>query len=258
MPALGQRAMPHTGARRQGRRLDHDRNAPKHGRMLHIADHQFETAATPPVLADDELHLWLLERPAGLAPRAMSAFAHAELGRLLGAYAGIAQPPAVGRDPHGKPFALDAQHPHFNLSHGGARIALAFARRHAVGVDVEAAGRQLAPLQLATRFFAAAETRALAAIEDADALHAAFVDLWTCKEAVLKAHGRGLAFGLDRLRFEFDHSRPRALAEIAAEAGPASEWHVARFDAGSAHAGAVAWRGDPLRVRAFHGLGTGG
>lgn len=219
--------------------------------MQRIVTSDFEIPATPPVLGDDELHLWLFERPPGLSPRAMSAFAHAELGRLLGAYAGNAEPPALARDTHGKPFALDSGHPHFNLSHGGERIALAFARRHAVGVDVEAAHRRAAPLDLATRFFASDEVRALSGINDAEALHMAFVDLWTCKEAVLKALGRGLAFGLDRLRFELDRDGPQALAEIAAEAGHVSDWHVARFDAGGAHAGAVAWRGDALRVRAF-------
>ena len=71
------------------------------------------------------------------------------------------------------------------------------------------------------------------------------------KEAVLKALGRGLAFGLDRLRFELDGNDPRALADIAAEAGAVAEWQVTRFDAGHDHAGALAWRGPPLRVRAL-------
>lgn len=231
--------------------LDLGLHGPKHAHMQRIASSQFETPTAAPALGDDELHLWLLERPAGLSPRAMSALAHAEVGRLLGAYSGSDAPPALARDSHGKPFALDSMHPHFNLSHGGERIALAFSRRHAVGVDVEAHRHRLSPLELATRFFAADEALALSGITDTDALHTAFVELWTCKEAVLKALGRGLAFGLDRLRFDLDDGTPRALAEIAAEAGQVADWHVARFDPGAAHAGAVAWRGEPLRVRAF-------
>jgi len=218
--------------------------------MHRIVASDFETTRSVPVLADDEVHLWLVERPPRLSPRALSAAAHAEAGRLLMGYAGSAAPPAVARDAHGKPYVLDAGHPNFNLSHGGERIALAFARRHAVGIDVEALRRRHSSLELAARFFDAAETRALAALA-AGERERAFVNLWTCKEAVLKALGRGLAFGLDRLRFEFDGDDPHGLAEIAAEAGAVAEWQVARFDAGPGHVGALAWRGPPLRVRAF-------
>lgn len=218
--------------------------------MHRIAANDFETVRGVPALADDEVHLWLVERPPALSPRALSAAAHAEAGRLLMAYAGIAAPPAIARDAHGKPYVLDAGHPDFNLSHGGERIALAFARGHAVGIDVEALRRRHSSIELARRFFHASEARALAALAEAER-EDAFVHLWTCKEAVLKALGRGLAFGLERLRFDFDGSDPRALAEIAVEAGTATEWQVARFDAGAGHAGALAWRGPPLRVRAF-------
>lgn len=230
--------------------LDGGRGAPKHVRMQRIAASEFEIHGTPPALGDDEVHLWLIERPPGLAARAVSVAAHAEVGRLLMAYSGSAAPPALARDTHGKPYVLDAGYPHFNLSHGGERIAIAFARGCAVGVDVEATQRRHSPLELAERFFAADEARALAAFEASD-VQGAFVRLWTCKEAVLKALGRGIAFGLDRLRFDFEGTDPRALVAIAEEAGDVGEWQVTRFDAGSGHAGALAWRGPRLRVRAM-------
>jgi 4'-phosphopantetheinyl transferase len=239
-------------ARRVDASLDDEDDALKHVRMQRITAGDFEVHGTPPALADDEVHLWLIERPPGLSPRAVSVAAHAEVGRLLMAYAGAGAPPALARDTHGKPYVLDAGHPHFNLSHGGERIAIAFARRHAVGVDVEALQRRHSPLDLAERFFAADEARTLAAFEVGEQ-QAAFVHLWTCKEAVLKALGRGLAFGLDRLRFDFEGTDPHALVAIAEDAGDVGEWQVTRFDAGSGHAGALAWRGPRLRVRAMRG-----
>ena len=211
---------------------------------------EFATAGAVPSLADDEIHLWLLEQPSTLAPRALSAFAHAEVGRLLQAYCGLDTAPALARNAHGKPFVQDPAGPHFNISHGGQRIALAFSRAYAVGIDVEALQRRSASLELAERFFCAAEAAALGALDEVER-QAAFVRLWTCKEAVLKAFGRGLAFGLDRLRFELDGTQPRALVEIADEAGAPLDWQVRRFDAGTGHAGALAWRGPPLQVRAF-------
>ena len=200
--------------------------------------------------APDEIHLWLLDQPATLTPRALSAFAHAEVGRLLKAYGNAGSPPALMRDEHGKPHVLDAGFPHFNLSHSGRLVALAFSHACPVGIDVEALRRRHGSLDLATRYFAAQEAQALGALDVAEQ-QAAFVHLWTCKEAVLKALGRGLAFGLDRLRFELDGALPRALVAIADDAGALDDWHVCGFDAGAEHAGALAWRGPALRVRAW-------
>ena len=219
-------------------------------RMLALT--AFETAAEVPALAAEEIHLWLVDVPATISRRALSAFAHAELGRLLGIYSGIEAPVAFARNDHGKPHALDTNYPQFNLSHGGQRLALAFARERAIGVDVEALGRRRSSLELAERFFAAEEAHALAALDPIEQ-QAAFINLWTCKEAVLKALGRGIAFGLDRLRFDMHGMIPDNLVEIAEEAGAVAEWQVLRFDAGSDHAGALAWHGSDLRVRAMRG-----
>ncbi len=218
--------------------------------MQHIAATEFATATGVPALADGEIHLWLLEQPGTLTSRARSAFAYAEAGRLLRAYSGAGSPPALARDRHGKPYVPDAGYPHFNLSHGGRLLALAFSHACPVGIDVEALQRRHASLDLARRFFAAQEAHALGTLEPADR-QAAFVHLWSCKEAVLKALGRGLAFGLDRLRFELDACGPRALVEIAEDAGSLDDWQLCRFDAGADHAGALAWHGPRLRVRAW-------
>src|SRR3546814_19079607 len=73
-------------------------------------------------------------------------------------------------------------------------------------------------LALAERFFVRSETGALLALP-AEAREAAFVRLWCAKEAVLKAHGRGLAFGLDRLEFALCGAD---WARVACEIGSAS------------------------------------
>lgn len=218
--------------------------------MRMLASTAFETPVDVPALTADEIHLWLVDVPSMTSPRALSAFAHAELGRLLRVYSGIDAPVALERDDHGKPHALDASYPQFNLSHGGQRVAIAFSRECAIGVDVEALRRRHSSLELAERFFAAEEAHALAAL-DASEQQAAFINLWTCKEAVLKALGRGIAFGLDRLRFDLHGMIPGKLVEIAAEAGAVADWQILRFDAGSDHAGALAWHGRDLRVRAM-------
>src|SRR5690606_38484320 len=115
--------------------LDATPRRPKHAGMRQISSTDFAAPRNVPTLAPDEIHLWLLDQPATLTPRALSAFAHAEVGRLLKAYGKAGSPPALVRDEHGKPHVLDAGSPHFNLSHGGRLVALAFSHACPVGID---------------------------------------------------------------------------------------------------------------------------
>lgn len=90
---------------------------------------------------------------------------------------------------------------HFNLSHTEDLVALAVCRHVCVGIDVE----KLGPVSLAVaeRFFSAAEVAQLRALP-ADSQPRRFMQLWTLKEAYLKAVGTGLAGGLGRMSFLFE------------------------------------------------------
>ena len=79
--------------------------------------------------------------------------------------------------------------------------------------------------------------------------HAAFLRLWTCKEAVLKCLGSGISFGLDRVEFELsDTGDVGGMCSPPARGEP---WQVRALIPDAAHVGALAWRGNPLLVRAF-------
>ena len=56
-------------------------------------------------------------------------------------------------------------------------------------------------MRVARRYFAQEEIGALELL-DADTRQDAFLRLWCAKEAVLKAHGGGLAFGLHKAVFD--------------------------------------------------------
>ncbi|MGH9486627.1 MAG: 4'-phosphopantetheinyl transferase family protein [Terriglobales bacterium] len=119
--------------------------------------------------------------------------AHAHLRWLLARELGCA-PAEVRftRAPHGKP-ELEGGGLQFNLSHS-ARLGLAAIAPGGgaeLGVDIEAE-RPRNFLALARRFFTPAEQAWLAAQPAAQLSHG-FVRLWTCKEAWMKADGRGLA-----------------------------------------------------------------
>ena len=73
-----------------------------------------------------------------------------------------------------------------------------------------------------------------------------FLRLWCAKEAVLKAHGRGLAFGLDKLTFA---EREGALLLVGCERllGQPEDWTVREFVPDPGYRAAIAWRARPGR-----------
>ncbi|MFM7967965.1 4'-phosphopantetheinyl transferase superfamily protein [Aeromonas sp. A-5] len=67
-------------------------------------------------------------------------------------------------------------------------------------MDIELGKRRHHPLPLARRFYAQSEYEWLCALP-AQEQESAFYRLWSRKEAVLKAHGGGIAAGLEKVRF---------------------------------------------------------
>ena len=89
-----------------------------------------------------------------------------------------------------------------------------FALDRDVGVDVELVA-PIAAVELAERFFSPWEAAELSALAE-DARLARFYELWTLREAYLKARGVGLSLPLDQLAF-----RPTPSGTAQAEFGPA-------------------------------------
>ena len=54
----------------------------------------------------------------------------------------------------------------------------------------------------------------------------AFTRLWCAKEAVLKAHGRGLSFGLEKLQFALDGDGPPRLVACDPALGAPADWRL--------------------------------
>lgn len=230
------------------------------------------STAVPPPLAEREVHLWRVDLdgerdPACLSPgerEAAARFADPDEGRrraaarvalrtLLGGY--LDRAPAAlrfGTGPQGKPFLEDAPGLEFNLSHSGPD-ALVAAARMTVGVDLERTVRR-APVderRLANRFFTPEEVAAWQVGRRTDA---AFFRLWTRKEAVLKAHGGGLAAGLDR--FSVAAAWPPTGEAYSVLWPPAVDWEGRRYalydlDIGPGLHAALATVGVVEKIRQF-------
>ncbi|GHA88220.1 4'-phosphopantetheinyl transferase family protein [Cognatilysobacter bugurensis] len=170
------------------------------------------------------------------APAAAEPVAREWLAQALGvAPAGI----GLDRDARGRPQLSGHGTRDCNWSHSGERLLVGLAPAGRIGVDLERLRPRPRALELARRFFCAAEADALAALP-ADAREAAFVRLWCAKEAVLKAHGHGLSFGLHRLEFALDPG-PRLVACDAALGDP-THWAIRMWTPDPGYLAALAWR----------------
>lgn len=126
------------------------------------------------------------------------------------------------RDAWGKPH-LPGTSLHFNLSHSGRWCLLAASRRHPVGADVERWREGLDFERLARRCFSPAEQDWWESLPESARLPA-FFRLWTCKEAFVKAVGRGIGLGLSQC--EFDMSGDPRLVAVPPDCGTPQDWRI--------------------------------
>ena len=136
--------------------------------------------------------------------------------------------------PHGKP-AL-AAHPQlfFNASHSGDHAAFACTRAGEAGVDIEQVRGHLRRHDLiAQRFFTSAERAELAAVPEPERVRA-FFDLWTRKEAFVKARGDGVFSGLEKFTVGLAEPRVRHITD-----GNAAHWWMTALPETDGGAGAV-------------------
>ena len=127
---------------------------------------------------------------------------------------------------HGKPFALVGGQPasiSFNVSHSGNHGLIAVAPRGRLGVDVEERAPRRNLDNLIEGVFSPQEKAELESLEGCQQLHA-FFRFWTIKEALVKAHGKGLSMKVAELEIPEDMRRgaPRCVGQFAQI--PGSSW----------------------------------
>ena len=122
----------------------------------------------------------------------------------------------------------------------GDALLLALGRSIQLGVDIEQLRPRPRARELAIRFFHPDEVRWLLSLPG-DGLEAAFVRLWCAKEAMLKAHGKGISFGLEKLAFA---ERDQGLELVACDSalGAPAEWTLREWSPLAGYRAALAWR----------------
>ncbi|SCG45202.1 4'-phosphopantetheinyl transferase [Micromonospora halophytica] len=151
----------------------------------------------------DTVHVWV-GRTAGGRPEVARRLLRRAGSALLGR---VEREVVVGHGPDGRPrVRAGAAVLPVSVSHGDGVVVVAARRAGAVGVDVERR-RRLPAVALARRWYAPQEVAWLSGLPE-DARADGFLLLWTAKEAVGKALGRGLRDGGLRRRMPVpDHPR---------------------------------------------------
>ena len=112
-----------------------------------------------------------------------------------------------------------------------------------IGVDVERLRAIPDADDVAARFFAPGELRALRCLPRDDRIRG-FLNCWTRKEAVIKATGTGFAMPLDGFEVTLEPDSPVIMLKSPALGGQGNHWSLHHIEAGSGYIGAVAVRAD--------------
>ncbi len=211
---------------------------------------------TPPILANNQAHIWRasLDVPAGEIERLTTFLSPDEIVRankfkfardkkrfiaargilreLLANYLQItANQIEFSYSDRGKPH-LAASIPdlslQFNLSHSQNYALYGFTRNCRLGIDLEYLRSMNDAAKIAKRFFSAAESELISSLT-ADKQKRVFFQLWTAKEAYLKATGEGLAGLLSEIEISITPESSVTLLSVQGNVETAANWAMTSF-----------------------------
>jgi 4'-phosphopantetheinyl transferase len=186
--------------------------------------------------------------------------AHVLTRRVLSRLAGVA-PSDLHFDvaEHGRPEIAgpsSASSLRFNLSHTRGLVACGVSRGCDIGVDAERIDREVALLGVAKHVFSEREVAGLESLAGAEQ-RLRFFELWTLKEAYVKAIGKGLAAPLKSISFAPEQLDPVPVHFDSAASDDPAAWCFRRYATGPSHRLAVAVRAGPLAAVSFAELSAG-
>jgi 4'-phosphopantetheinyl transferase len=136
----------------------------------------------------------------------------------------------------------------FNVAHSDGTALIAVTRTGPVGVDIE----RIRPIDdaagLVRRFFSARESALFQKLAPG-AREEAFFNLWTRKEAWLKATGEGIGHSLHRVEVTFLSGETPRVIDVPDTADRADRWQLQALAPADGFAAALAIRAPRLTVR---------
>ncbi len=172
----------------------------------------------------------------------------ASLRQLLARYTGLAPEEIPFRyEPHGKPAIAVGGGWQFNVSHSRDIAAIAISRFDAVGIDIELIDPDFPREEVAPETMTPDEARDLAALPPV-AQPGWFFQLWTIKEALLKAVGGGFSLEPRNINIRLDEELQPTIISAPAEFEHAT---LHQFSLRPRYASALAVLGQTSRVEFY-------
>lgn len=144
----------------------------------------------------------------------------------------------------GKPFIENCDL-HFNVSHSHGLSLIGFRNGGPIGVDVEPVKDLASRESLARRWFHSAEVDQL---QRSGWDPRAFFIIWTAKEAVVKALGTGLGFGMDEVWIHLDSGNRPALKQLGKSREIPEGWVLESKSLLNQQIASVAYLGPPSGI----------
>jgi 4'-phosphopantetheinyl transferase len=176
---------------------------------------------------------------------------HEILREILSRYLNLS-PEEIGflKDAFGKPtLTNNFLAVNFNISHAEDMALFAFTRHQPVGVDIERTHEINSLQDVAATFMSAAELEAFHELPVELQLKG-FFRVWTRKEALIKALGKGMSMPLTRVEVGIDSKRSRTLTLEDHDDRSQVDWRIVDLDPSPNYVGAVVFSqpGDSLRL----------
>lgn len=232
----------------------------------------FQPHAEIPILAANEVHLWLARIDKGAEDhlsadeisrasqylnkieRLRYRMGRNALRKILSGYLSI-EPSKIHLElnQHGKPMLSKRFHPQFiefNMSHSDQLILFAFTRARRVGVDIEHIRPFPELARLVSRYFTEKESATIRRISNQERT-SAFFSGWTRKEALLKAIGKGLRIPLNTFEVSLDPSEEEPHLYLPQKLSEDAHWRLISFSPAEEYIAALAVEGRGWKIKSY-------
>lgn len=136
----------------------------------------------------------------------------------------------------------------FNVSHSHDLAIIAVSIENIIGIDIEKIREDIDYKKLAKRFFSEYEHQQIMEFEDTLRLNAFFAT-WTRKEALVKATGTGIAYGLNKFDVSVDPDKPAELVDSRWQDECQSNWSLLNIETLPEYKACLAVAGEMPNIR---------
>ena len=170
---------------------------------------------------------------------------------LLGSYLGVDAARIVftygpQRKPEVSPLA-SGMRLEFNLAHSQDLALFAFGWNRQIGIDLEYVRRMPDEDDFARQFFSIREAAFITSLQG-DEKTDAFFRMWTCKEAILKAIGKGLTRPLNQTEVALDGMDNVRIISFDGDVNEAARWQLLTFQPAPGYRASLAGEGTTWKV----------